>query len=390
MKPTNQDKPKIIEKLKSKIGRLALLIKTKRDNVKQKKYQETAKLIVAVAVKNTPVLDTVFSTLESMSETFEKIEKDERAYRITNYLAGIYKYESELRDKDLSRSDFISIVNKVAADDEGEKLPFYVKLTIALAEGGFSQKQKTYFIRLLNNLTVYEIQYAKELYTRKTIPLIGYPSFDDAQEVLTESKDGASLRAINALISWGLIDSFMNDLSGRDKYDIGDNMTAFINMIYDRSDITAESIGEQPKELYDLIIIDRHSMNNMYTEFLSELLSKHNIRVGIVNRTESIDGTLTLDVHLNKVWAPYYLHNQDLVQSRDVGGMKYVQIALGRDGKAQSLLDMEKLTHSRIDWHLFTGANKTSKENLNEFQKALTKIGNAIIAKIQPETKQNK
>lgn len=58
-------------------------------------------------------------------------------------------------------------------------------------------------MRLVSALTLHQIDYARELYIRKTIPLQGYDTEEVTERELTGRTDGMSRQALNTLLNWG-------------------------------------------------------------------------------------------------------------------------------------------------------------------------------------------
>lgn len=71
---------------------------------------------------------------------------------------------------------FSAIVTKLLLDDEKRKTEFYIKLTIELARSDLDPDLKIYYINTLSELTGADIDFARKLYIRQTVPLRGYTS----------------------------------------------------------------------------------------------------------------------------------------------------------------------------------------------------------------------
>ena len=113
----------------------------------------------------------------------------ERFNRIRDYLLGLSDYTREQMDGDLSSGELLAILRRLQEDDEAGKTHFYVRLTVSLAECNLDANQRMHFLRMLSALTLFQIQYARELFIRKTVPLRGYSSLEQTERALTGRSD---------------------------------------------------------------------------------------------------------------------------------------------------------------------------------------------------------
>ncbi|HAK3430677.1 TPA: hypothetical protein H1R55_003628 [Salmonella enterica] len=84
---------------------------------------------------------------------------------------------------------------------------YYTRLTVSLGCTPLSvmpEDLRYHFIRLVSSLTCYQIAFARELKIRKTVPVRGTASFEEAELALTGLDSGMAMQAVRALQNAGL------------------------------------------------------------------------------------------------------------------------------------------------------------------------------------------
>lgn len=214
-----------------------------------------------------------------------KLEHEQRQNRLADFIMGIAKDNAEIPD--IPPEDFLAVVRKLLQDDEDEKVWRYVRLCVMLARSTLDPDTRLYYLRMTSELTVSQINFARELYLRNGIPLKGYRSTDAAQSELTSAENGMTLRALSTLSNWGLLRA-INGLDGRVSYALTPDMQQLMELLFSPQDLTAEAIGRKAKDTPDVIIVNHiKSVNDLLLTHFRQTLEKKGLSVEVVERNDN-------------------------------------------------------------------------------------------------------
>ena len=343
------------------------------------------RLLAEEIIKNTPVIGKPWEVSSKVLKRLDDIEKNEQAERINHYILGLSKLSREQMDGDLGSADLLAILRRLLEDDEAGKTRFYVRLTVSLAESKLDAGQRIHFVRLVSALTLHQIDYARELYIRKTIPLQGYDTEEMTERELTGRTDGMSRQALNTLLNWGLLMERENKLTWDKKesssYRLNEDFRLLVAFLFDERDRQPVNINKQPKKTYDVILVrNLPSVNNLYESYIKEKLEAQGIQTGIVERTGIVEEQVIVGAHMLDTWAPYYLHTQILrISSNQLNDKEYTQVVITRNG-SEPLPNNELTVRSfRIDKHIFRGTGKNEAKAATKLQPELDSIIKFIL-----------
>ncbi|OMP91103.1 hypothetical protein [Raoultella terrigena] len=342
-------------------------------------------LLTEELIKNTPVIGKPWEVSSKVLKRLDDIEKNEQAERINHYILGLSKLSREQMDGDLSSADLLAILRRLLEDDEAGKTRFYVRLTVSLAESKLDAGQRIHFVRLVSALTLHQIDYARELYIRKTIPLQGYNTEEMTERALTGRTDGMSRQALNTLLNWGLLTERENKLTWDKKesssYRLNEDFRLLVAFLFDEKDRQPVNINEQAKEIYDVILVrNLSSVNNLYESYIKEKLQEQGIQTGIVERTGIVEGQVIVGAHMLNTLAPYYLHTQILnVSSNQLNDKEYIQVVITRNGSEPLPNNDLNVRAFRIDKHIFWGTGKNEAKAASKLQSELDSIIKFIL-----------
>lgn len=343
------------------------------------------RLLAEEIIKNTPVIGKPWEVSSKVLKRLDDIEKNEQAERINHYILGLSKLSREQMDGDLGSADLLAILRRLLEDDEAGKTRFYVRLTVSLAESKLDAGQRIHFVRLVSALTLHQIDYARELYIRKTIPLQGYDTEEVTERELTGRTDGMSRQALNTLLNWGLLTERENKLTWDKKesssYRLNEDFRLLVAFLFDERDRQPVNINKQPKKTYDVILVrNLPSVNNLYELYIKEKLEAQGIQTGIVERTEIVEEQVIVGAHMLDTWAPYYLHTQILrISSNQLNDKEYTQVVITRNG-SEPLPNNELTVRAfRIDKHIFRGTGKNEAKAATKLQPELDSIIKFIL-----------
>lgn len=342
-------------------------------------------LLTEELIKNTPVIGKPWEVSSKVLKRLDDIEKNEQAERINHYILGLSKFSREQMDGDLGSADLLAILRRLLEDDEAGKTRFYVRLTVSLAESKLDADQRIHFVRLVSALTLHQIDYARELYIRKTIPLQGYNTEEMTERALTGRTDGMSRQALITLLNWGLLTERENKLTWEKKesssYRLNEDFRLLVAFLFDEKDRQPVNINEQAKEIYDVILVrNLPSVNNLYESYIKEKLQEQGIQTGIVERTGIVEGQVIVGAHMLNTWAPYYLHTKILkVSSNQLNDKEYIQIIITRNGSEPLPNNDLNVRAFRIDKHIFGGTGKNEAKAASKLQSELDSIIKFIL-----------
>lgn len=239
-------------------------------------------LIVNVVANNIPGFDAASELLKGYANIREQINQN----RILDFALGLQVKGLDINNFNLSPECFSAIVTRLLLDDEKRKTEFYVKLTIKLAQSELDADQKIYYINTLSDLTGADIDFARELYIRKTIPLSGYMPGRDAELELTSMKQGIILKSLNKLISYGLLfEDRTGTMRSNPFYGMTNELNTLISYLFHPTELNPIVIGKQEKEKFDVIIIG-NSADKPHHSYLINALKGRTLSVSTVERED--------------------------------------------------------------------------------------------------------
>ncbi|EBW3638793.1 hypothetical protein ED958_01135 [Salmonella enterica] len=259
-----------------------------------------------LAVKGIPAVGPVIDAAKELSQGLIDRENRERQRRLQDYVLGVVRDEQYNDTVEFREEDVIPVIRKLAADDETAKTKYYTRLTVSLGRTPLSvmpDDLRYHFIRLVSSLTCYQIAFARELKIRKTVPVRGTASFEEAELALTGLDSGMAMQAVRALQNAGLLKE-KTYLPREQKpegilYETTSDFTTLMGLLFHPSDFEPETVDLQRKEISDIIIVGKIGfIDNLYVTYLPAALKKAGLNAKFV---ESNDKHFTTD------WAPLYL-----------------------------------------------------------------------------------
>lgn len=252
------------------------------------------------ALKQAPVVGGIVEAGMKFIRLLADVEEEACKERIEQYMLGILKVTRGEMNGDLARmrDNMLAIMRKMLQDDDASKNHFYVRLTVSLAESDLDNDTRLHFIRMVSALTHYQIGYAREFVLRKTMPLCGYASQEEAELALTTRDDGKSLQALNTLVSWGLLKTIPEpprySAPGPSLFEPTADMETLLRFMYDPADMLPENIDCIAKTHVDVLLTpDLCAANHLYATFLPELLQEKGLSVYVTEDKEPFRTTHT-------------------------------------------------------------------------------------------------
>ncbi|ECF6887238.1 hypothetical protein OC68_22635, partial [Salmonella enterica subsp. enterica serovar Newport] len=192
-----------------------------------------------------------------------------------DYVLGVVRDEQYNDTVEFREEDVIPVIRKLAADDETAKTEYYTRLTVSLGRTPLSvmpDDLRYHFIRLVSSLTCYQIAFARELKIRKTVPVRGTASFEEAGLALTGLDSGMAMQAVRALQNAGLLKE-KTYLPREQKpegilYETTSDFTTLMGLLFHPSDFEPETVDLQRKEISDIIIVGKIGfIDNLYVTY---------------------------------------------------------------------------------------------------------------------------
>lgn len=326
-----------------------------------------------IALKKIPLLGDTLDVLEPLFQGIAAMEKDQRRKRINDYVFGIAHINRG--EIDITKEDFLAVLKKLLQDDETAKTEYYARLTVSLAESSLDTGMKIYFLRMVSELTCAQILYAREFVIRKTIPLCGFLTTDEAERDLTSSDSGIDLRGLNTLKNWGLLKEAQEPpkakVSVGPLYDITDDLTVLMSFLFHPDEMKADVINKEAKADSDVIIINHYcSVNDLYVNHLQSVLSKAGLTVSVVERNDNYRKEKT---------ARCYIYNNAMSKGRS--HKEYINIfVLQKPDPNDSPINLSSPDRSfEIDREIFMGTGNAAEKDALLLCETLDQVAEYVL-----------
>lgn len=259
-------------------------LKKAKDELMAIKEDKRVTMLIKALAEET-ALGKATKALRQSYKALVEIENEQRQKRLKVFILGMAQDFPDLPD--IPKEDFLAVVRKLLQDDEDAKVWLYVHLCVTLARSTLDPDTRLYYLRMTSELTVSQINFARELYLRNGIPLKGYRSTDAAQSELTSAENGMTLRALSTLSNWGLLRA-INGLDGRVSYNLTPDMQQLMELLFSPQDLTAEAIGLEAKDTPDVIIVNHiKSVNDLLLTHFRQTLEKKGLSVEVVEKNDN-------------------------------------------------------------------------------------------------------
>lgn len=263
----------------------------KSDNDLKKLFTDLA----LECAKEIPGLNVFVSAGKVLVDALIDKERQERERRLRGYILGVVQDEQYNEDVEFRADDVIPVIRKLAMDDESAKTEYYIRLTLRLGRMSpdkLSVELRSHFIRMVSELTCYELEFAREFYIRATVPLKGYLNFQQATVEITNVNGGRQHRARNNLLNWGLLsqETRVAGFGGGTGVLCSqtDDMTCLMELLFHKQDFQAELINKSEKEIVDVLIIyEFGGPETEYATYLPECIKEAGLSVRVVDSNEN-------------------------------------------------------------------------------------------------------
>lgn len=338
--------------------------------------RKLGKDLILEAIKAEPVIGGVVSATEKFIQGIAGIEREVRLERLEAYLLGLsrdYDDDAELRDEDL-----LPVIKKLATDDENSKTEYYIRLTRKLARLDPSQMEadlRLHFIRTVSTLTRYQIDFARELKIRKTVPVCGTASFEEAEVNHTAQNSGLAMKAVRALQSEGLLKETPRPPRAGPPadplYDLTPDFDILMQLLFYPGDFEPEKVGLTSKELSDILIVRPYLfIDNLYATYLPEALRRKGLKVKIVDKD---------DLHLKTDWAPLYLHTV-LLNENNKG---FVKLHLTQEGTNPTQRQAENYLNCKFEERIYCQVKSRNSRDAEHFRKEMDRVVSCVIIQLE-------
>ncbi|MCU7369234.1 hypothetical protein N5E15_21910 [Pantoea stewartii] len=246
--------------------------------------------LVTETCKVIPGIGGVVDAADKLCRGLMSIEQEESQNRLRAYALGLaegYQENKEFRDQDV-----LPVMRKLTADDEAAKTEYYTRLTLGLGRINASvllPETRYHFIRMVSGLTCYQIEFARVLLIRKTVPVCGTLSLEEAERDLTSRDEGMTLQAVNTLKNWGLMIEVVHPPRAKKPdaplYTLTKDFHTLMELLFHASDFLPETAGLAAKETVDVILDDPYGpADSFFTLYLSAALRKAGCSVALESK----------------------------------------------------------------------------------------------------------
>ncbi len=335
-----------------------------------------ARDMVIEAIKTVPLVGGAVSATEKFIEGIAEIERETRLARLEMYLMGLncnYDEDAEFRQEDMR-----SIIKKLAVDDEDAKTEYYTRLTLKLGRKTLSDMPsdiRLHFIRTVSTLTRYQIEFAREMKIRKTVPIYGTVSLEEAEVLHTGQSSGMAMKAVRALQNEGLLKEAPRPPRAgppaEPLFDFTHDFNELMELLFHPADFEPEAIGFKRKDVSDIILVgSRHFIDNLYVTYLPTALHKAGINAKMVNSDDN---------HLSTEWAPLYLHTN----IHDDNGTKFIKLYLTREGKRPIVNQTVNYINCRFEERIYGRNKSNSQREVDFFLKEMDRVVRCVVGQMK-------
>ena len=306
-------------------------------------FTEVFSKLATMVLKSAPGGEPVFE----LAQVLAKREINERQRRLQSFVMGVVMDEQYNETVELREQDVIPVIRKLAGDDEAAKTEYYIRLTVALGRTPLSTMPddlRYHFIRLVSSLTCFQIEFARELKIRKSVPVRGSFTLEEAELELTGQDSSMVMQAVRSLQNAGLLKEKARDVnvtwSGLEGltgplYDTTTDFEILIGLLFHPDDFEPETVGLNRKVLSDIIIVGQPTfIDNLYATYLPEALRKKGVKVEIVDNSEW---------HRSTHWAHLYLH----AVLHNENDREFIKLHLTREGNNPTSKKTENLLNCK-------------------------------------------
>lgn len=269
-------------------------IKNFLEKLKQVNKSEAAIGLGITVAKDTLTGGTGIGAVADAGEDAVKwLVNAHREFRQNKEADNLYAFIHAALDREnefginFSLGNFEAIINKILAEDNERKSNNYVSLAIGLSKrDDLSEGEKNQYIYMLSELSIDDLELARKYYIYGEYDLVGYEYRFNQLETINEPSDGRLLRNTNKLIFNGLIYNTNDRASQKGYYKNTDTLNHFVQLIFDDSELRAESIGEAEKERYDILALENRFIRNESGELFTSLMIKKGFTVKIISQKD--------------------------------------------------------------------------------------------------------
>ncbi|POU03925.1 hypothetical protein C3369_00735 [Escherichia sp. ESNIH1] len=326
-----------------------------------------------LALKSVPGGEAVIE----LTQVLTNRENSERQRRLQCYVLGVVQDELYNDTVELLEEDVIPVIRKLAADDEAAKTEYYIRLTVALGRipvSTMSADLRYHFIRLVSMLTCFQIEFARKLKIRHTVPVCGTASLDEAALALTAQESGMVMQAVRTLQNAGLLKERAHDPTWKSAipfYDTTSDFETLMELLFYPGDFEPDTVGLTRKELSDIIIVGAYCfVDNLYTTYLPEALRRKGLNVKIVEKN---------DRHLTTHWAPLYLHTVILSDN----GREFIKLYLTREGTSPTTKKAENYLNCKFESSIYTRDKSRNQGEAEYFRKEMDRVASCIMMQLE-------
>lgn len=328
-----------------------------------------------LALKSVPGGEAVIE----LTQVLTNRENSERQRRLQCYVLGVVQDEQYSDTVELLEQDVIPVIRKLAADDEAAKTEYYIRLTVALGRTPVNTMPadlRYHYIRLVSSLTCYQIEFARQLKIRQTVPVCGTVSFEEAELMLTGQESGMALQAVRTLQNAGLLKERPQKATWKGSpptlYDTTSDFDTLMKLLFHPGDFEPETVGLQRKDVSDIILVGTpRFIDNLYETYLPEALSRADLAVRIVEKNEK---------HLTTHWAPLYLHTG----LYNEGSKEFIKLYLTQEGASEStwVNQIENYLNCKFEMRTYTRNKSSGPREADFFRKEMDRVVSCVLMQL--------
>lgn len=334
--------------------------------------------LAIVAAKGLSGVGPVIDAAKALSQGLIECENNERQRRLQDYVLGVVRDEQYNETAEFREQDVIPVIRKLADDDETAKTEYYTRLTVSLGRTPLSAMPddlRFHFIRLVSSLTCYQIAFAREFKIRKTVPVHGTASFEEAELALTGQDSGMAMQAVRTLLNAGLLRE--KTLPPREQksegilYETTSDFTTLMGLLFHPADFEPETVNLQRKEVSDIIIVGKPAfIDNLYVTYLPAALKKAGLNAKFV---ESNDKHVTTD------WAPLYLQTSIEGDSYD----RKIKLCITRESAPLWMNKVDNHPICRFETRTYLRDKSSSRKEADYFREQMGRVVNSVLAQMK-------
>ncbi|HEJ9609040.1 hypothetical protein JEP65_02280 [Proteus mirabilis] len=216
------------------------------------------------------------------SDLIEYLDENE-VLRLVEFFYGINYQDNPQMLQALGPEYAEMIINFVMKELEKNKINYYTNLILNISNTNYSESDRKNFLYILKNLTNSSIELMKYYYISSKYDLVGYKNNESYEHSIANKGIDFFSMNFSILRNYGLINQPTTFYSGSV---VHQSLIQLSDLIFDKSTLTPDYIGEKEKEFYDVIFVKTIENSGVFPDILVDSLIKKGNTIKVLTENE--------------------------------------------------------------------------------------------------------